>query len=42
MRSLRRATSRGDALGRGSARGRSGGRRFSLWRIGRKRSGGYQ
>jgi len=42
MRSLRRATFRGDALGRGSARGRSRGRRFSFWRIGRKRSGGYQ
>jgi rod shape-determining protein MreD len=41
MRSLRRATFRGDALGRGSSRGRSGGR-FSFWRIGRKRSGGYQ
>ena len=48
MRSLRRATfrggapGRGSALGRASALGRSRGRRFSFWRIGRKRDGGYQ
>ena len=48
MRSLRRATfrggapGRGSALGRASALGRSRGRRFSFWRIGRKRGGGYQ
>lgn len=42
MRSLRRATFRGDALGRGSTRGRSRARLSSFWRIGRKRSGGYQ
>ena len=42
MRSLRRATFRGGALRRESALGRSRGRRSSFWRIGRKRSGGYQ
>jgi rod shape-determining protein MreD len=42
IRSLRRATFRGGALRRESALGRSRGRRSSFWRIGRKRSGGYQ
>jgi rod shape-determining protein MreD len=42
MRSLHRAPFRGGAMGRGSALGRSRGRRSSFWRIGRKRSGGYQ
>jgi hypothetical protein len=41
MRSLRRATF-GGALGRGSASRRSRGRRSWFWRIGRKRSGGYE
>jgi rod shape-determining protein MreD len=42
MRSLRRATFRRGTVGRASAQRRSRGRRFSFWRIGRKRSGGYQ
>jgi hypothetical protein len=42
MRSLRRATFRSGAVGRGSALGRSRGRRSSFWRFGRKRRGGYQ